>query len=206
MELILREIFSQPLPGETAQNRMSASSRFTGDQMPDPSTARNSSVLILLYQQLGDWYFPLIKRPTYDGAHSGQISLPGGKWESGDNNAWEAGLRETNEEIGVSEGIQFIGTLTPLYIPNSNFMVYPQVGYISTQPVFKPDFYEVEELVVAPVKDFFNLENRKTFTREIRNYMVTAPFFEIKGHCVWGATAMILSEFFELAGPSLVKS
>jgi 8-oxo-dGTP pyrophosphatase MutT (NUDIX family) len=205
MELKLRDIFRRPLPGETAQNRMSASSRFTGDKLADPSTARNSSVMILLYQQQNEWYFPLIKRPTYDGAHSGQISLPGGKWEPVDKDAWEAALRETYEEIGISEGVQFVGSLTPLYIPNSNYMVYPQVGYISTQPVFKPDFFEVEELVVAPLKDFFNLENRKTFTREIRSYMVTAPFFEIKGHCVWGATAMILSEFFELAGPSLVE-
>ena len=199
----LRRAFTMPLPGETAHQKMSPNYRHHfGAELPDKSMLRNSSVMILLYRKGGEWHLPLIKRPSYNGAHSGQICLPGGKWEPCDINPWFSALRETDEETGIHSGIEKIGELTPLYIPNSNFMVFPQVGLLGDEPKFMPDPYEVESLVDASLSDFVSDENIMSFTFQSGDKLVQAPYYNIKGHCVWGATAMIISEFLEVLNNS----
>ena len=200
----LQKAFSMPLPGEMAHSRMSPDNRYPFDApWPDPSQSRNSSVMIMLYRKDDEWFFPLIKRPSYDGVHSGQVCLPGGKWESIDQNAWDAALRETNEETGITEPIQKMGELTPLYIPYSNFMVYPQVGWLDGVPRFEPDAFEVESLIEAPLLAFFDPDNIKSFTYKVGQRDINAPFYDILNYRVWGATAMIISEFVEIISPNL---
>jgi len=193
------EAFSRPLPGKEAQLLMSPSVRFTGTRMPEPLNARESSVLILLYVKNGAWHIPLMKRPVYSGAHSGQVSLPGGKTEEGDNSYFATAIREAEEEIGINGAeVELLGELTSLYIPNSNFVVYPQVGVIHTEPQFKPDRREVEVLIETPIAELANPKNIKRFNRNINNIKVEAPFFSYNNFEIWGATAMILSEFLQV--------
>ena len=195
----LRRALQEPLPGEPAHSRMSPDIRYPySDSWPDPTHSRNSSVMIMLYPKAGQWYLPLIKRPSYDGVHSGQVCLPGGKWEPQDAGAWDAALRETAEEAGVADGIERLGGLTPIFIPHSNFMVYPQVGWYANIPVFQPDVYEVETLIEAPLRAFFQPENIKSFTYQVGNRVINAPFYDIDGYRVWGATAMIICEFLDV--------
>ena len=135
-----------------------------------------------------------IERSSW-GPHGGQISFPGGKREDQDPNIIFTALRETSEEIGIeTSGIETIGLLTTLFVPHSNYLIQPVIGYLSTQPVFKPDLHEVESVVVVSLSELFDPANRKTMTIRRPDTDIIAPYYEACGHHVWGATAMIISE------------
>jgi hypothetical protein len=136
-------------------------------------------------------------RPRYPGVHSGQISLPGGKVEPTDQDLAETALRESKEEIGVNpENIRLLGNLTNLYIPPSNFMVTPFVGYQSVRPVFKPDPSEVAEIIEVSLDSFLdNSIIRQKRMKLALGLTMKVPAYCIGSHVIWGATAMILSEF-----------
>lgn len=194
-----KKLFDQPLPGEPAQVRMSPSSRFTGLNRPDRALARNSSVLILLFEKDHQIHFPLIRRTTYPGSHSGQISLPGGKAEPCDGSICDTALRETEEELGIpSKSIEIIGQLSSLYIPVSNFNVQPFIGWWHQPQPYCPDAREVEHIIEMPVKQLINQDCPQTFSQLINNQEVVSPFYQHEDNIIWGATAMILSEFREL--------
>lgn len=153
-------------------------------------------VLILLYEENGSIKFPLIKRPTYTGAHSGQISLPGGKAEPGED-IFQTALREGEEEIGVRQNdITIIGRLSEFNVIPSNFLVTPVVASIDYVPEFIPDLFEVEKVIQA---DLFELAKedaiRESEILAAGLYPMMAPHFLIENEIVWGATAMILNEF-----------
>ncbi|UXX79332.1 CoA pyrophosphatase [Reichenbachiella carrageenanivorans] len=159
--------------------------------------ARQSAVMILLYPIDGRIQFPLILRPQYPGVHSGQVALPGGKYEESDRDLIHTALREMQEEIGVSmEDVKVLGQLSELYVPPSNFNILPVVGVISQTPQFILEEKEVEELVVTDLEVLNDPSKRKqkqmTFYSGVK---VDVPYFDIKDKIVWGATAMILSEF-----------
>ncbi|WP_430812305.1 MULTISPECIES: NUDIX hydrolase [unclassified Carboxylicivirga] len=198
----LAAALEQPLPGLAAQKLMSPSVRFTGNMKYDGSGARKSSVLILLYKKEGEWMIPLIQRPQYNGAHSGQVSFPGGKFEQGDRSMLDTALREAYEEVGVNRHhLRFVRQLSTLYIPNSNFLVYPQVCVTHTVPSFIPDRREVEAVIEAPVRYLLSPGTVRHFTRTINGTRVEAPFYPVDDYVVWGATAMMLSEFLTLMQP-----
>jgi 8-oxo-dGTP pyrophosphatase MutT (NUDIX family) len=139
--------------------------------------------------------FPLIKRPSYLGAHSDQVSLPGGKADP-DEDPIQTALRETEEEVGVKrETIRVLGTLSKFYVIPSNFMVTPVVAMVH-QPVFKPDAHEVAKILFGDLEGLLREDAVKT--KEILaagTYRMMAPHFEFENEIVWGATAMMLNEF-----------
>lgn len=153
------------------------------------------SVLILLYEENGRIRFPLIKRPEYPGAHGGQISLPGGKAELGEDPI-ETALREGEEEIGIlPSSIKVIGRLSEFFVIPSNFLVTPVVAATNDPPLFIPDPYEVERIIIGNLTDL--LREDAVRSKEILaagQYRMLAPHFEIEEEVVWGATAMILNE------------
>jgi 8-oxo-dGTP pyrophosphatase MutT (NUDIX family) len=165
--------------------------KFKSEHSPRPG-----SVLILLYEADGEIKFPLIKRPDYVGAHGGQVSLPGGKTEPGEDSIQTA-LRETHEEIGISgHDVEILGRLSEFHVIPSNFMITPVVGTIRKTPDFIPDPYEVAKILNGSVKEL--IKDNAVFTTEILTagqYRLKAPHFQIEGEIVWGATAMMLNEF-----------
>lgn len=183
------------LPGATAHEPMRAIP--IGSTIPKfehKLPAKPGSVLILLYEEDGIVKFPLIKRPEYLGAHSGQISLPGGKAENGETPI-ETALREGEEEIGIDGSkVKVLGRLSDFFVIPSNFLVTPIVGTISN-PVFTPDKREVARILAADLFDL--LREEAVLQKEIiaaGQYRMMAPHFEIDGEVVWGATAMMLNE------------
>jgi 8-oxo-dGTP pyrophosphatase MutT (NUDIX family) len=154
------------------------------------------SVLILLYEDNGRILFPLIKRTEYNGAHSGQVSLPGGKAEAGEDSIQTA-LREAQEEIGVDPvSVNVIGRLSDFFVIPSNFIVTPVVASVNGTPTFKPDPHEVERIILGDVDSL--IKDDAIRTREILasgTFRMNAPHFEIEKEVVWGATAMMLNEF-----------
>lgn len=193
----LKRSFSKPLPGQEAQFLMAPEGRR---QMPNyrPGVpAKESSVLLLLFPGEKGLTAPLILRPEYEGAHSAQIGLPGGKKEEGDADLYSTALREASEEIGIdTSNVELLGPLSPLYIPVSNFSVQPYVAACHVMPEFKIDPKEVSQLVELEIETLdacccldlieLNLKDGRK---------IKTPYYSIGGFTVWGATAMILSEF-----------
>ena len=160
-----------------------------------------SSVLVLLFpgRENAQPTFVVTLRPTYEGIHSGQISLPGGRFELTDENLMQTALRETDEEIGMDPAeVTIIGQLTELYIPPSNYLVQPFVGFTSGSPVFNPQPKEVEQIIEIPVRQLLDEKNVREKEISVAGIQFSAPSFVIDRTTIWGATAMILNEFKEI--------
>jgi 8-oxo-dGTP pyrophosphatase MutT (NUDIX family) len=197
----LQDKLGKPLPGIDAQYEMAPATRERYPiELIDPSSYRKSAVMLLIYQTESGLYIPLTKRHMYEGKHSGQISLPGGKYEESDESLLNTALRELNEEIGIDDGIEVLGGLTPVYIPVSNFYVEPFVGlYTKSEINFNSNTREVKELIqlnLDVLKSDAIVESEGIVHGD--GYKLKTPYFNVEGNIVWGATAMILNEFKKL--------
>ena len=182
------------LPGKNAQRKMMITpNRFPTKNQEDEGIP--ASVLLLLYPFDGGWFFFLTKRSQDVEHHKGQISFPGGVVEKNEPKM-NAAIRETNEEIGVDKDvIKIIGTLTPLYVPVSNFHISPYVGWTEEKPHTKVQDAEVNRVFSVSINDLVLEKNLKTKKDVFSNKSVKVPYFDLNGETVWGATSMILSEF-----------
>ncbi|MEI7725656.1 MAG: CoA pyrophosphatase [Bacteroidota bacterium] len=199
--VLLGNRLQKPLPGRTAQLKMSSLARIQElMRLSPPDDARQSSVLILLYPLEGSIGMVLMLRPEYGGVHSGQISLPGGKFEETDESLIYTALRESQEEIGIDPGqVQIIGQLTEMYIPPSNFQVTPVVGYQTSRPLFTADPKEVAKIIEIKLEDLLDESNRQMKKMKLSlGFSLKVPSYFINQNIIWGATAMILSEFKEI--------
>jgi 8-oxo-dGTP pyrophosphatase MutT (NUDIX family) len=155
-----------------------------------------AAVMMLFYPKDGITHLVLIVRNSYEGVHSSQIAFPGGKYENEDANFEETALRETHEEIGIHpEKIEILKAFTELYIPPSNFMVYPYLGICKEEIIFNPNPAEVSGIIELPLSTF--LSDAIIIKSKIKTSYANAidvPAFKIEEHIVWGATAMVLSE------------
>ncbi|WP_026135917.1 NUDIX hydrolase [Nafulsella turpanensis] len=194
----LKQRLKEALPGVEAQAHMSPmrleDERF--EQAP-LKRARQGAVLLLLYPHEHRLYMPLMQRPEYNGHHSGQISFPGGKQEPEDENKIRTALREAHEEMGIlPHQVELLGTLSELYIPPSNYLVLPVVGWVKQRPHFIPDPVEVANIIEAPLDLLLDSKTiQHTYQNLASGMRVKIPYFNVEEQVVWGATAMILSEF-----------
>jgi len=163
--------------------------------------ARKAAVLMLYYPDKNNQTrFALILRKKYPGVHSNQVAFPGGKMENEDKNMMDTALRETEEEIGIrTASITIIRSLTEVYIPPSNFLVYPHIGITNKPPKFNLQEDEVENIIEVLLSDF--LDDEAVFTKTLSTSYaknIKVPAFKLNGYTVWGATAMMLSEVKDL--------
>lgn len=188
---------SSKLPGEASHMKMIPMKRklnFSSDNI----YVKHSSILILLFYYKNVLYTCLTKRPENMKYHAGQISFPGGQIEEKDQNAIYAALREANEEIGIiPEEIDILNKLTSIFIDVSKFIIYPIVGWSEKLPNFKINHNEVSRIILLPLSD------KKSVTKEIiekkTSYgYIKVPCYKYKNDIIWGATAMILSELFDI--------
>lgn len=196
----LGSALTKPLPGISSQLKMASHLRVEAIKKTfDMTRAAKSAVLIVFYPFKGSVFFPLILRPAYDGIHSSQISFPGGRMELSDASLVQTALREAHEELAIqSDQVKVIGKLTDVYIPPSNYLVSPIVGYSQTVPQFIPDPYEVEQVVEADLRLLFDHSLLKEKTIYVGDVSIRAPYFDFYGQTVWGATAMMLSELKDI--------
>ncbi len=194
-----QKLASGNLPGFKSHVKLSPASRrfFPGKDKEKP---HDSAVLILFYPKNNISHIAFIVRPVDNSVHSGQVALPGGRTEPYDESIIDTALREAWEEIGVhKQDVKVIGKLSQIYIPPSNFMVYPVVGAINYNPEFVCNEDEVEHLLEI---EWNKLKAPSTRTHTIvttRNGDISVPCYCIDKNIIWGATSMIISELIDTA-------
>lgn len=195
LKTYLSKKLSQELPGKLAHIEVAPSRRIEFDK-EELLNARECGVLILFYIKQDELHLVLMQRPNYEGAHSGQVSFPGGKREASDKDIIHTALREANEEVGVvMDDVDVVGRLSDVYIPVSNFNVSPIVGFVNYHPQFVIDAREVEELIELKLSDLTDVRELTTSKITLPNKtVIKAPSFNFNDKVIWGATALMLNE------------
>lgn len=199
----ISKIKNIPLPAESSQFKMAPPFRreLLDRKKGAIKSAKKAGVLALFYPNLkGQATFVLILRKTYEGVHSAQVGFPGGKLEKQDTSLQDAAVRETFEEVGVPiKDIEVICQLSQVYIPPSNFYVYPFMGISKITPNFIKQEDEVESILEIPLQHFLD-DKFVIVNKVLTSYSVDVevPAFKLNNHIVWGATAMMLSEIKDL--------
>ncbi len=198
----LQNLLQNELPGQESHFKMIPDQRVKSYyDLIDVEKAKKGAILILIYQNQDSIYFPMIRRAEYDGHHSGQMAFPGGRKDDTDPDFEFTALRETFEEVGVEQNkIQVLGKLTDLYIPPSNFLVKPFVGFIDHKPNFNHNPSEVQYVQEFKLNDLLNPNAISKQKITIFNGLkVETPCYLVDETIIWGGSAMILTEFLDLA-------
>ena len=201
IEATLRKRLAGTLPGLEAQLRFAPTPQRPGWRAGHfPADARLAAALLLLYPGESGAAVPLTVRASGLTRHAGQISLPGGATDPGET-LTEAALREASEEIGIDPAtVRVLGELTPIHVLVSGFTLHPIVGVTDARPPFQAAPGEVDEIVEVRLEDLKDASRIRTGTRQREGVAVEYPYFDLYGHQVWGATAMVLGEFICLLG------
>jgi len=198
----LSQLLLTSLPGEESHLEVSPLGRLkSSEALKSVQSFRKSAVSLVLFEDASSLKSILIQRSVYKGAHSGQISLPGGKWEEFDKDLRTTALRECEEEVGIPKAeLIDLGVLTPVYIPVSNFSMIPYVFFHPSTPQLIIDPKEVADTIVFDLKDICDegaLKLTSVFVSP-KQTLTNVPCFVINDRVVWGATALVLNEFRRL--------
>ncbi len=165
---------------------------------PPHADARPAAVAILLYQVNGDWHIPFVLRPQAMRNHAGQVAFPGGQVDPGESTV-EAGLRELDEELGISRlEPAIIGPLSPMFLFVTNFVVHPWVVTLPHRPRFVLCQREVAEVLEVPLSHLVEPANIETLQERRNGIEVKTPCIRWQQHNIWGATAIVLGEFLDV--------
>ncbi|HEY3886721.1 MAG TPA: CoA pyrophosphatase [Vicinamibacterales bacterium] len=199
LEGALRRRLAGTLPGADAHQRFAPVPQRPGWKAGYlPADARLAAGLVLLYPKPREIVIPLTVRASGLRRHAGQISLPGGAIDPGETAA-DAALRETHEELGIeTTGLRVVGELTPIHVLVSGFTLHPIVAVADRAPAFVPAAHEVEEVIEVTLDHLRDASRIRRGTRLREGVAVEYPYFDLRGHQVWGATAMVLGEFVTL--------
>jgi 8-oxo-dGTP pyrophosphatase MutT (NUDIX family) len=186
-------------PGLPAQLRMAPDHRRHERTYLDVGdSCLKAGVLILLYPVNGRFHVALTLRSNRVAHHQAQISFPGGSNDPGESLV-ETALREAREELNIApDSLRVLGELTPLYVPPSNYCIYPFVAAADRRPDFHAAPDEVAEVIEVPLDHLLNPTNIHREHWTFHGLGVEVPFYLYGGHKIWGATAMILAELLEI--------
>ena len=192
----IKKVTSRDLPGLRAHEEMSPLKRLSG-QFPDKENARLSAVAVVLTEMDNILSILLIQRHEYEGAHSGQISFPGGKKEEHDPDLEYTARRECFEEIGlILKESSLICKLTEVYIPVSKFMVHPYLYFQAQNEPLIIQEREVREVIHFPLHELCSDQSKSTMNVRSKDGLLyrNIPCFRTGDKEIWGATAIILNE------------
>ena len=193
------QVLNSQLPGESAHIPMLPVGRKVSSEVRKNAIKPRISAVALhiVIEETNDISIIFIERAEYGGTHSGQIAFPGGKVEANDIDLLHTARRESEEEVGISisEG-KFIGKLTPVYIPVSNYDVYPFVILHEKFPVLSIDEREVNSFIIASLHSLAKPDaiHYKELAILKDNKLAKVPGFYIEDKWLWGASALIINE------------
>lgn len=185
-----------PFDAAAAHKIMAPKPRPVGPGSRQPASPKQAAVLLLIFPTPHrDLALVLVRRAIHENdIHSGQIGFPGGAQEPGES-VVQTALREAREEVGLNQPVTTLGSLASLYIPPSNYEVHPLVAYTDSPPLWQADPAEVAEIIECPL-DLLVDDARKTVDDwDYQGTTMQIPWYNVYNHKVWGATAIILSEF-----------
>jgi 8-oxo-dGTP pyrophosphatase MutT (NUDIX family) len=158
-----------------------------------------SAVLLPIYYKEGEVHILFTRRTKNVREHKRQISFPGGAYQEGDKSLLDTALRESAEEISLApDRVKVLGELDDTTTLVTNYIVSSFVGLIPWPYDFRPDGWETDEIIEAPIPALLDEESWHHKTEVISGRRVTAYFYHYRGTVIWGATARILSQFLEL--------
>jgi 8-oxo-dGTP pyrophosphatase MutT (NUDIX family) len=185
--------------GSAARVRMSPELSYGRHAGPAPFSARPAAVVLLLFRRdhapggAGRWHLPLTERPASLARHAGQISLPGGAVERGENST-QAAIRELSEELGIDRGVEILGRLADCYVFASDFLITPWVAATRVEPAWRPHDREVQRVVELPLDALLDKRSFSQLTIARGPLEFNAPCIQVHKVCIWGATSVILAE------------
>lgn len=197
----LKSASTRSLPGEPAQMDLAPMGRNSLSEMNlDLNLVRKAAVLALFENYQGIARLILTSRQVYAGAHSGQVSFPGGSFEEDDVSLKVTAMRETEEEIKVtSSQYEVWGALSQLYIPPSNFLVQPYLAFSGNPLAMQAEEREVAAIHQIPFEHFLAEDAiKKTQIKLSNGFKIKSPAFQVEGLLIWGATAMMISEIRQI--------
>lgn len=196
----LKEKLYSPLPGISGQREMMPSYRNAVD-LADIThlKPRKAGVIIHIFQGPHELEVLYMKRPAYDGTHSGQISFPGGELEDDDEDLRAAAFRECEEEVNLKPREQeFFRAMTWLYIPPSNFYVEPFITLGLASPQIELDPREVDRVFSIPLSKLIDGSLVRETSIKTTNGTMVVPAYHWDNEIIWGATAMMTAELVAL--------
>lgn len=190
----------KPLPGKKAQDRMASKQRYDYEWNKHQAVQMEKAAVMILFFPKGDTIqTAFIKRLDDGRIHGGQVSFPGGRYDLSDRNLEQAAVRETFEETGVNPlHIKVIGKISPLHIIASNNYVETYVGYTDYSPGFIPRPEEMQYIICVNINHLLDKQNTEKRIISIKEFEFDALCYIVNNECIWGATAMIMSEMVEI--------
>jgi len=168
--------------------------------------AKEAAVMVIINRINGeDDTVIVIKRNEYDGPHSGQIALPGGKKDHSDINLMETAYREVEEELGIDLRNFPIHPINPHWVIVSNFWVQPYFVIVNKKLELNLNKREINRIFEIPVSFLQDEENLQAHQLNINNKNYWSPFFNFEKEVIWGATALFLYELFHLKKDIIYK-
>ncbi len=157
-----------------------------------PQELRKAAVLIGFVERDNGLHVIFTKRAAHLKHHPGQISFPGGKFESSDKTLDATALRETQEEAGIShQSVNIFGQM-PELSTISRFTVTPFLAFVSAdyQPQIDPS--EVEQLFEVPADIVLDPSQLHSHNFQIKGRRHTVFGLSYQEHFIWGMTAQVI--------------
>lgn len=163
-----------------------------------------AAVLLPLYLEDGRHHILFIRRSNRVHAHKGQISFPGGAWETDDETMQATALRETREEVGLAESdVEVIGALDEIITSSSNYLITPYVGFFPWPYELSVDPWESEEAFGVPLAALLDPACLHNEDELINGELIPACFYHYQDRIIWGATARILQQLLGIVADIL---
>jgi 8-oxo-dGTP pyrophosphatase MutT (NUDIX family) len=167
--------------------------------------SQQAAVLLGLVERPGGISILLTERASHLVHHAGQISFPGGRLNDPSEGYVAAAIREANEEVGLAaHQVDVLGRLPPR-LTGTGFAVTPIVGWLAASFEAVPDPAEVRSAFEVPIEHLLAPANRKQSIRERYGSRFISYEFYFEQHRIWGATAAILTEFFEVINAKTIS-